>query len=37
MLHHSFARSRVSYGNIVWETAAGKYLKEVETKLNTIV
>ena len=37
ILYHSFACNRVSYGNIAWETAADKYLKEVETKFNNTV
>ena len=37
MLFHSFASSRISYGIIAWGTAADKYLKEIETKLNNIV
>ena len=37
MLYHSFACSRVSYGITAWGTAADKYLKEIETKLNNIV
>ena len=37
MLYHSFACSRVSYRITAWETAADKYLKEIEPKLNNIV
>ena len=37
MLYHSFACSRISYGITAWGTAADKYLKEIETKLNNIV
>ena len=37
MLYCSFACSRISYGITVWGTAADKYLKEIETKLNNIV
>ena len=37
MLYHSFACSRISYGITAWGTAADKYLKEIETKLNKIV
>ena len=37
MLYHSFACSRTSYGITAWRTAANKYLKEIETKLNNIV
>ena len=37
MLYHSFACSRISYGMTAWGTAADKYLKEIEIKLNNIV
>ena len=37
MLYHSFACNRISYGITAWGTAADKYLKEIETKLNNIV
>ena len=37
MLYHSFACSRISYEITAWGTAAEKYLKEIETKLNIIV
>ena len=37
MLYHSFACGRISYGITAWGTAADKYLKEIETKLNNIV
>ena len=37
MLFYSFTHSRVSYGIVVWGTAAKKYLHEVELKLNNIV
>ena len=37
MLYHSFACSRISYRITAWGTAANKYLKEIETKLNKIM
>ena len=37
MLYHSFACSRISYEITAWGTAANKYLKEIETKLNNIL
>ena len=37
MLYHSFAYDRINYGITAWGTAADKYLKEIETKLNNIV
>ena len=37
MLYHRFACSRISYGITARGTAADKYLKEIETKLNNVV
>ena len=37
MLYHSCACSRIGYGITAWGTAADKYLKEIETKLNDLV
>ena len=37
MLYSSFACNHISYEITAWGTAADKYLKEIETKLNNIV